>query len=311
MNFYSHPRFQDHSMGAGHPERPERLLAIERALQRQSLWPALNHQSAEPVDERLLRLAHTESLLQRLASPVLEGEYEYIDPDTCTNADTYEAIVLASGAVVQAIDAVMTGQSRHAFCAVRPPGHHAERASAMGFCFVNHIAVGALYARKKFGLHRIAVIDFDVHHGNGTEDILAHEEGVLMVSSFQQGIYPGSGTRPKGPNMVNVPLPTGAGTREIRTMLDEIWIPTLEAFRPQLMLVSAGFDAHHDDPLAGLAWTEEDYGHITDTLVAVADTFCPGRIVSSLEGGYNLDALGRCVAAHISSLLAPRPQSPI
>jgi acetoin utilization deacetylase AcuC-like enzyme len=218
------------------------------------------------------------------------------------NSQTYEAILLASGAVVQAIDAVMAGRTRHAFCAVRPPGHHAERGAAMGFCFVNQIAVGALYARQKYALERIAVIDFDVHHGNGTEDILANEEGLLMVSLFQQGIYPGSGTRPKGPNMVNVALPAGAGSREIHAMLEETWISTLNAFEPQLLLISAGFDAHRDDPLAGLAFTEADYAFITEALVAVADKFCPGRIVSSLEGGYNLDALVRSVAAHIAQL---------
>jgi acetoin utilization deacetylase AcuC-like enzyme len=300
MQFYSHPRFLDHSMGAGHPECPERLVAIEQALKKKGLWSQLDHRVPEPIDPQLLKLAHTDGLLHRLAVPVPADTYRHIDPDTSMNAQTYEAILLASGAVVQAIDAVMAGQSRHAFCAVRPPGHHAERASAMGFCFVNHIAVGALYARQKYALQRIAVIDFDVHHGNGTEDILADEEGLLMVSSFQQGIYPGSGTRPKGSNMVNVALQAGAGSRELGSMLEKIWIPTLNAFEPQLILISAGFDAHQSDPLAGLAFTEDDYAFITDALVAVADTFCPGRIVSSLEGGYNLDALGRSVAAHIA-----------
>jgi len=289
-------------MGVGHPECPERLVAIERALKRQGLWSELEHQAPEPIDVQWLKLAHTEDHLRRLAVPVPVGTFRHIDPDTCMNAQTYEAILLASGAVVQAIDAVMAGRTRHAFCAVRPPGHHAERGAAMGFCFANHIAVGALYARQKYALERIAVIDFDVHHGNGTEDILANEEGLLMVSLFQQGIYPGSGTRPKGPNMGNVALPAGAGSREIHAMLEETWIPTLNAFEPQLLLISAGFDAHRDDPLAGLAFTEDDYAFITEALVAVADTFCPGRIVSSLEGGYNLDALGRSVAAHIAQL---------
>ena len=292
-------------MGPGHPECPERLVAIEQALKTQALWAQLNHQQAKPVDIRLLRLAHTEDLLHRLESPVSSGTYEYIDPDTCMNARTYEAILLATGAVLQAIDAVMAGESRHAFCAVRPPGHHAERESAMGFCFVNHIALGALYARQKHGVERVAVIDFDVHHGNGTEAILANEEGVLMVSSFQQGIYPGSGTRPKGPNMVNIPLQAGAGSQAIGLMLKNDWLPALEEFQPQLILISAGFDAHREDPLAGLAWTDDDYALITDALVGLADTFCPNRIVSSLEGGYCLDALGRSVAAHVASLLAP------
>jgi acetoin utilization deacetylase AcuC-like enzyme len=292
-------------MGPGHPECPERLMAIEQALKTQALWARLNHQQAKPVDIRLLRLAHTEDLLHRLESPVSNGTYEYIDPDTCMNARTYEAILLATGAVLQAIDAVMAGESRHAFCAVRPPGHHAERESAMGFCFVNHIALGALYARQKHGVERVAVIDFDVHHGNGTEAILANEEGVLMVSSFQQGIYPGSGTRPKGPNMVNIPLQAGAGSQAIGLMLKNDWLPALEEFQPQLILISAGFDAHREDPLAGLAWTDDDYALITDALVGLADTFCPNRIVSSLEGGYCLDALGRSVAAHVASLLAP------
>ena len=305
MHFYSHPRFQDHSMGPGHPECPERLVAIEEALKAKALWPQLDHQVAKPVDIGLLELAHSKDLLQRLAQPVALGTYEFIDPDTCMNAQTYEAILLASGAVLEAVDAVLAGETRHAFCAVRPPGHHAERNASMGFCFVNHVALAALYAREKHKLTRVAVLDFDVHHGNGTEDILANEEGVLMVSSFQQGIYPGSGARPKGSNMVNIPLQAGAGSAAIGSMLQDYWIPQLEGFEPQLLLISAGFDAHREDPLAGLAWTEDDYAHITDALVQVADTFCPGRIVSSLEGGYCLDALGRSVSSHITSLLKP------
>jgi acetoin utilization deacetylase AcuC-like enzyme len=305
MYFFFHPRFQDHSMGSGHPECPERLVAIEEALKAKALWPQLDQQVAKPVDIKVLELAHTQNLLQRLALPVPLGTYEFIDPDTCMNTQTYEAMLLASGAVLQAVDAVMAGETRHAFCAVRPPGHHAERAASMGFCFVNHIALAALYAREKYKVTRVAVIDFDVHHGNGTEDILANEEGVLMVSSFQQGIYPGSGLRPKGENMVNIPLQAGAGSAEIEAMLEHHWIPQLEGFEPQLLLISAGFDAHHEDPLAGLAWTEDDYGRITDALVQVADAFCPGRIVSSLEGGYCLDALGHSVSSHIASLLKP------
>jgi acetoin utilization deacetylase AcuC-like enzyme len=305
MYFFSHPRFQDHSMGPGHPECPERLVAIEKALKAKALWLQLDHQVAKPVDIKVLELAHTQDLLQRLALPVPLGTYEFIDSDTCMNAQTCEAMLLASGAVLQAVDAVLKGETRHAFCAVRPPGHHAERGASMGFCFVNHIALAALYARKRYKLTRIAVIDFDVHHGNGTEDILSNEEGVLMVSSFQQGIYPGSGSRPTGENMVNIPLQAGSGSAEIISILEHHWIPQLEGFEPQLLLISAGFDAHRDDPLAGLAWTEDDYARITDALVQVADAFCPGRIVSSLEGGYCLDALGRSVSSHIASLLKP------
>ncbi len=280
-------------------------MAIEKALKAKALWLQLDHQVAKPVDIKVLELAHTQDLLQRLALPVPLGTYEFIDSDTCMNAQTCEAMLLASGAVLQAVDAVLKGETRHAFCAVRPPGHHAERGASMGFCFVNHIALAALYARKRYKLTRIAVIDFDVHHGNGTEDILSNEEGVLMVSSFQQGIYPGSGSRPTGENMVNIPLQAGSGSAEIISILEHHWIPQLEGFEPQLLLISAGFDAHRDDPLAGLAWTEDDYARITDALVQVADAFCPGRIVSSLEGGYCLDALGRSVSSHIASLLKP------
>jgi acetoin utilization deacetylase AcuC-like enzyme len=305
MYFYSHPLFLHHAMGAGHPECPERLVAIEKALKAQGLWDRLNHQNAKPVAGDLLPLAHSASLLGRLQQPVFEGDYDDIDPDTCMNAHTYEAALLASGAVIQAIDAVIEGKARHAFCAVRPPGHHAERHAAMGFCFINHIALGALYARDRHGLKRIAVIDFDVHHGNGTEDILANEDGIFMVSSFQQGIYPGSGSTPQGPNMLNVPLPSGSGSREIHQLVEAQWIPALETFRPELLLISAGFDAHREDPLAGLNWTEDDYGFVTRALVSLADQFCPGRVVASLEGGYCLDALGRSVAAHIAALLQP------
>ena len=292
-------------MGTGHPECPERLIAIEKALKAQGLWTKLNHQRAKPVTSELLALAHSEALLHFLEQTVVEGDYHYIDPDTCLNAHTYEAVLLASGAVIQAIDAVIAGETRHAFCAVRPPGHHAERHTAMGFCFINHIALGALYAREHHGLKRIAVIDFDVHHGNGTEDILANEEGIFMVSSFQQGIYPGSGSTPQGSNMLNVPLPGGSGSRDVRQLVEAQWIPALTTLQPELLLISAGFDAHREDPLAGLNWTEDDYAFITQALVHLTDHFCPGRIVSSLEGGYCLDALGRSVAAHIRALTAP------
>jgi acetoin utilization deacetylase AcuC-like enzyme len=205
----------------------------------------------------------------------------------------------AAGAVVLGVDLVLAGECSTAFCAVRPPGHHAERRRAMGFCLFNNIAVGAAHALEHHGLERVAVIDFDVHHGNGTEDIFAGDERVLMVSTFQHPLYPYSGTKPMGANMVNVPLSPGSGSDEFRQAVTEQWLPALEEHRPQLMFISAGFDAHREDPLAELKLVDADYAWVTRELLRVAKRHCGGRIVSALEGGYALSALGRAATEHL------------
>jgi acetoin utilization deacetylase AcuC-like enzyme len=218
------------------------------------------------------------------------------------NPSTWDAALRSAGAVLEAVDQVMSGALRNAFCAVRPPGHHARPAHAMGFCFLNNVAVGTRHALEAHGLARVAVIDFDVHHGNGTEEILAHDHRTLMCSFFQHPFYPYTGADHPAKNMVNVPLPAGTRGDVVRQVVDERWVPALDAFRPELILVSAGFDAHREDDLGQMGLVEADFAHITRRLMEVADRHARGRIVSTLEGGYNLSALARSVAAHVRTL---------
>jgi acetoin utilization deacetylase AcuC-like enzyme len=225
-----------------------------------------------------------------------------IDPDTSACPDTWQAVLRAAGAAVAATDAVLDGDAASAFCAVRPPGHHATRDQAMGFCFFNNVAIAARHALDRRGLKRVAIVDFDVHHGNGTEDIIAGDERVLMASIFQHPLYPFSGAVPLGTNMVNVPVPPYTRGAEVREMIEAMWMPRLEAFRPQMVFVSAGFDAHRDDELGQLGLVEADYEWITRRIKDVADRHAKGRIVSCLEGGYALGALARSVAVHLRVL---------
>jgi len=215
------------------------------------------------------------------------------------NPHTWEAALRSAGAVIAAADCVLRRELANAFCAVRPPGHHARKAAAMGFCFLNNVAIGARHALEAHGLERIAVVDFDVHHGNGTEEILAHDERVLMVSFFQHPFYPYTGTDNPAKNMVNVPLPAGTKGDVVRQVVDEVWLPRLTSFRPQMIFISAGFDAHREDDLGQMGLVEADYAYITRRLMEVAAEFAEGRMVSSLEGGYNLSALARSVGAHV------------
>ena len=301
--YVTHPSFLLHEMGAFHPECPERLTAIADRLIAAGLDGHLRHYTApEATREAILRV-HGEDYVDELEASVPDAGLHYIDPDTALNPHTLTAARHAAGAVVKAIDLVVSGECSNAFCAVRPPGHHAERHRAMGFCVINSVAVGIAHALEVHGLERVAVIDFDVHHGNGTEDIFAGDERVLMVSTFQHPLYPYSGTRPLGPNMVNVPLAAGSDGRAFRAAVVDRWLPALDEHRPQLIVISAGFDAHRDDPLAGLALTEDDYAWVTRELLSVAQRHNRGRIVSSLEGGYALSALGRSAAEHVRELL--------
>ena len=300
--FITHRDCHLHDMGSFHPESPARLAAINDHLIAQGLDHYLTHYEAPLATfEQLLRV-HPASHLERLKrnSPTL-GIF-HLDPDTAMNPHTWQAALRSAGAGVMAVDLVMAREVQNAFCAVRPPGHHAERESAMGFCFFNNIAVAAAHALKAHGLARVAIVDFDVHHGNGTEDCFRDNEQVLMVSMFQHPFYPYSGTDNPAPNMLNVPLPGGTGSDEFRTMVTDLWMPRLRDFKPEMILISAGFDAHYEDDLGGMKLSEKDYTWVTEQLQQIADECAQRRIVSMLEGGYVLSALARSTVAHLKVL---------
>jgi len=289
-------------MGSFHPESPARLAAINDHLIAQGLDHYLAHYEAPLATfEQLLRV-HSASHLERLKRNAPELGIFHLDPDTAMNPHTWRAALRSAGAGVMAVDLVMSGEVQNAFCAIRPPGHHAERANAMGFCFFNNIAVAAAHALKVHGLTRVAIIDFDVHHGNGTEDCFRNNENVLMVSMFQHPFFPYSGTENPASNMLNVPLPGGTGSEEFRAMVTEVWLPRLRLFKPEIILISAGFDAHYEDDLGSMKLYEKDYAWVTEQLGQIADESAQGRIISMLEGGYVLSALARSVAAHIKVL---------
>jgi acetoin utilization deacetylase AcuC-like enzyme len=299
----THPECRLHEMGSDHPECPERLDAISDHLLAQGLLGlTIPYDAPEATLEQLQRAHTARHVTEILAASPTEG-YVHVDPDTAMNPHTVRAALRAAGAVVLATDLVLKGEVTTAFCAVRPPGHHAMHDSPMGFCFFDNVAVGIRHALNHHGLERVALADFDVHHGNGSEDILASDPRVLMVSTFQRRLYPFLGEVPKGLNMVNVPLDAGSDGKQLRAAVQEFWLPALEAFKPQLIYISAGFDAHRADDMANLRWVESDYAWVTEQLVQVAARHCGGRIISVLEGGYNLQALSRSVAAHVRELI--------
>ncbi len=304
--FFSHSDCRGHDMGRGHPESPQRLDAIDDHLIATGLDIAIDRREAPLVALSDVELAHGHGYvgeLQEVLRSVSEGGgLRALDPDTWVCAGTWNAVQRAAGAAVAATDAVIDGEADNAFCAIRPPGHHATRNETMGFCFFNNVAIAARHALDVRGLARVAIVDFDVHHGNGTEDIVAGDDRILMVSFFQHGLYPNSGDEPSAANMVNLPVPAYTRGAEIRSLIDAHWIPRLDAFRPQMIFISAGFDAHREDDLGQLGLVEADYAWITRRLCAVAKRHAGGRIVSCLEGGYNLSALGRSVAAHLRVL---------
>jgi len=289
-------------MGPYHPECPERLTAINDRMIASGIDAYLAHYTAPAATRDQLARVHATSYIDSIDAAAPESGLHFIDPDTALNPHSLTAARHAAGAVVLAVDLVMRGECSTAFCAVRPPGHHAERRRAMGFCLFNSVAVGAAHALDAHGLKRVAIIDFDVHHGNGTEDIFSDDQRVLMVSTFQHPLYPYCGTDMPASNMVNVPLAEGSGGDVFRTAVLDRWLPALEAHRPQMILISAGFDAHREDPLAGLRFTEADFAWVTRELVAVAARHAEGRIVSALEGGYALSALGRSATEHVREL---------
>ena len=301
--YITHSDCSRHEMGADHPECPERLGAINDMLLVKGLLDYMHPYDAPLATMEQLARAHSSLYVSELmdASPA-EG-YHRVDPDTEMNPFTVAAALRAAGAAVLATDLVLTGEAPTAFCCVRPPGHHAERAAAKGFCFFNNVAVGIRHALAVHGVQRVALIDFDVHHGNGSEDIFRGDERVLMCSIFELGLYPFTGENATGPNMVNLGLPSRSGGEKFREAVTGQWLPALEAFRPELIYISAGFDGHREDDMGNLALVEADYEWVTQQLMAVARRHCQGRVISCLEGGYALSALARSAAAHVKVLI--------
>lgn len=309
--YYTHAVCSKHDMGQGHPECPERLGAIQDRLLMSGLDVGLTPMEAPEAPLADIELAHDRmyvAALRGLSERLVEEQaaggpaYAHLDADTAINAHTWQAALRSAGAALAATDAVLAGDLENAFCAVRPPGHHAMRKQAMGFCFFNNVAVAAKYALQRHGLKRVAVVDFDVHHGNGTEDILAGDDRVLMVSFFQHPFYPHSGTEHPASNMLNIPVPAYTKGMAVRELVETYWVPRLETFKPEMIFISAGFDAHREDDMGQMGLTEQDYAWITDRIRTIALRHAQGRIVSCLEGGYSLSALGRSVEAHIRVL---------
>jgi len=298
-------------MGAGHPECPERLGAIEDRLLITGLGDALERRDPTPASVTELELAHgrlhiasIRGLCDELKEEIQAGgpDHAQVDPDTSLNVHTWEAALISAGAALNATDAVLAGELENAFCAVRPPGHHACRDKAMGFCFFNNVAIAAKYAVERHGLKRVAIIDFDVHHGNGTEDIVAGDERILMCSFYQHPFYPEGGSVSSASNLVNLPVPAYTKGMEIRELVELYWMSKLEAHKPEMIFISAGFDAHREDDMGQLGLVEQDYAWLTLKIKDVARRHSKGRIVSCLEGGYNLSALSRSVEAHLRVL---------
>lgn len=300
--YISHPDCIRHEMGDQHPECPERLGAIQDQLLISGLLHCMRSYEAPLATEEQLARAHALSYIRQLEALAPTKGYVHIDPDTQMNPYTFQAALRAAGAAVLGTDLVISGQAPVAFCNVRPPGHHAGYASAGGFCFFNNVAVGIRHALDVHGLERVALIDFDVHHGNGSEDILCADQRVLMCSTFERDIYPFCGSTPKGPNMINIGLPSRSGGEQFRLAVETGWLPALHDFKPQMLFISAGFDAHREDDMANLALVEADYEWVTRQVVQIAKQYAQGRIVSCLEGGYALSALGRSAAAHVKAL---------
>ena len=305
LRLYTHPACLRHDPGPGHVEQPARLRAVLQALDCDQ-FSAIDCIEAPVATREQLRRVHDERYIEHiLTSAPADGDSCQLDADTVMSSGSVDAALHAAGATVAAVDAVLGGTAQRAFCAVRPPGHHATADQAMGFCLFNNIAVAAAHALAAHGLERVAIADFDVHHGNGTQAIFEHEPRVLFVSSHQSPLYPGTGGEDEHGvgNIVNGILPPGAGSHEFRDLWNGALLPRLHAFKPQLLLISAGFDAHADDPLADIRLGQDDYAWITERLVALACKYADGRIVSSLEGGYNLAALASSSRAHVRALM--------
>ncbi|WP_104204180.1 histone deacetylase family protein [Billgrantia saliphila] len=301
--FISHPNCDLHHMGPEHPESPLRLEAIRARLALTGLLQQTMQSEARPATEEELGRVHALRHLRALDKCVPESGIVVLDSDTMMNPDSLEAARVAAGAVVRGVDQVYRGQADNVFCAVRPPGHHAEATDAMGFCFYNNVAVGAAHARARYGVKRIAILDFDVHQCNGTIDIFKDDPDVLICTSYQYPFYPWRYLRSEWQNVINTPLEAGTDSAAFRRAIEDDWLPALHAFKPELVLVSAGFDAHREDPMAELCLEDEDYYWVTRLALDIAALYADNRLVSVLEGGYDLDALGRSAEAHIKALL--------
>ncbi len=305
--YITHSDCLRHEMGAGHPENPERLSAVNLHMRDAGLLEQLRCLEAPLAEPEDIKRVHRPAYVDLIFDNAPTEGYAQLDPDTAMNPYSLAAARRAVGAGLLAVDEIMSGRAANAFCAVRPCGHHATQGRPMGFCIFNNIGVAAAYALETKGLERVAIIDFDVHHGNGTEDMFSGPEWqsrVIMASFFQHPFYPGTGTDHPAPNMFNVPLAAGSDGAAARDAFEDHWLPALNAFRPQMLLISAGFDAHREDLLGGMALVEDDYAWMTRELMKVAAEHSEGRIVSMLEGGYNLSALGRSAVAHVKTLAA-------
>jgi acetoin utilization deacetylase AcuC-like enzyme len=308
VGFITHPTYLKHDMGPGHPEKPDRLMAIEGWLAKRGGFDSLEQIKPEPADRRWITLIHTPTYLDSLIRISPKSKAVPLDGDTAIGPHSLEAAFLAVGGVLAGVEGVLEGKFDHAFCAVRPPGHHAEAGRAMGFCLFNNVAIGARYAQKHGGLKRVCIIDWDVHHGNGTQHSFEDDGSVLYISTHEYPFYPGTGSadeRGFGEGegaTLNCPMPAGCGDREYISLFENPIAPAVRAFRPEIILVSAGFDAHRDDPLAQMEVTSAGFGRMTSIVRALADECCEGRLVSALEGGYHLSALAHSVEAHLQSL---------
>jgi acetoin utilization deacetylase AcuC-like enzyme len=303
--YYTHACFLGHDPGPGHPERADRIRAVWQALEAPEFKALARREPPEATAEQLA-LGHPREHVDEVLDALPDDGYVMFDGDTIASPGTREAVLRAAGAVIAAVDEVMARQAKNAFCAVRPPGHHAEPDRAMGFCLFNNVVIGAKHAMKKHGLARVAMVDFDVHHGNGSETAARRDPHLFYGSTHQSPFYPGTGQSndPGVPNLVNAPLPRGAGSLDFRRAMERIVLPALAEFAPELVMISAGFDAHKRDPLAELNLVEDDYAWATEKLLEQATASAQGRLVSTLEGGYDLQALAGSTAAHVRALMA-------
>jgi acetoin utilization deacetylase AcuC-like enzyme len=301
--YISHSKCLEHDAGEDHPETARRIGAIEDRLIATGLFDLLRHYEAPEIsDEQLLRV-HSPGYLEMLRSLKPQHGYVRLDPDTVMGPATLDAAYRAAGAAVMAVDLLLTGQADNAFCCVRPPGHHAERSQAMGFCLFNNIAAGAAHALEAHGLSRVAILDFDVHHGNGTEDIFLDDERVLFCSTFEHPFYPFTPLLENNEHRISVPLDASAKSAEFRAAVTELWLPALDRFQPEMVFVSAGFDAHRDDDMSHVSLEDPDFRWVSERIFEVAGRSASGRIVSTLEGGYEYRSLGRCVELHLRVLM--------
>ncbi|MDO9117289.1 MAG: histone deacetylase [Nitrospira sp.] len=305
-----HPAYLEHDMGMGHPESPNRLRAIMQQLEQSGTMAQLTRIEPRMAEDEWITKVHTAAYLASLKQHAPTNGRVPLDPDTSMSPGSLTAAYLAAGGALAAVDAMMAKQVEHVFCAVRPPGHHAEANRAMGFCLLNNVAIAARYVQKKHGLSRVLIVDWDVHHGNGTQHSFEDDPSVLFFSTHQFPHYPGTGReseRGRGAGegyTINVPMEAGEGDDEYRAVFHKVLVPAAERFKPELVIISAGFDAHKDDPLASMGLTEAGYAELTGIVAGIARTYAQGRILSSLEGGYNLTALAASVDAHVCGLLA-------